>query len=321
MSFDELRKKLLAKKKDRLYARMLADLAELTGQHIKELDDHLVKGLNDIFADLGKSKDADLKITKLLHDLETKYNDLVVKSDRWDNTVVNEKLREVYTTLKQIPMEIKLPDVKFPDEIGVKKPVWWKQFEFNYTDFFNRLRTLLETFMSSTFRVRASAHEIPDNPIYVRLVDDKGRPVKVPFIVEQLTGGSSGGGGGYNYTALRTDAIYHGAQALDVKYAFGNIAAGSTDSSLVSAVAGKRIRVISFRMHAGATATNVTFNSKGSGAGTAISELFACAANGGRAEGFNPVGHCQTNVGEALTITTGAGSTVGVGIVYVEIPQ
>lgn len=99
--------------------------------------------------------------------------------------------------------------------------------------------------------------------------------------------------------------------------AIGNIAASQTDASLVAAVAGKIIRVVVFRLHAGGTATNVTFNTKGAGAGVAISELFACGANGGRADGFSPVGHFETVAGEGLTVTTGAGSTVGIGVKYV----
>lgn len=116
-----------------------------------------------------------------------------------------------------------------------------------------------------------------------------------------------------------TATIYSGATALTPKFAFANVAASQTDSNIVSAVASKKIRVISFRLHTGGTATNVTFNSKPAGAGTAISELFACAANGGRAEAFSPVGHFQSTSGEGLTVTTGSGSTTGIGVVYVEV--
>ena len=68
-----------------------------------------------------------------------------------------------------------------------------------------------------------------------------------------------------------------------------------------------------------ATATNVTFNSKPGGAGTAISELFALVANGGRAESPSPLGHFETTSGEGLAVTTGSGSTTGVGVVYIEV--
>ena len=110
-----------------------------------------------------------------------------------------------------------------------------------------------------------------------------------------------------------------GGLLLTPKFAFANVAASSTDSNIVSAVSTKKIRVLEFRLHAGASATNITFNSKGGGAGTAISELFACTANGGRADGLSPYGHFETNASEGLTVTTGSGSTIGVGVVYMEV--
>lgn len=98
-----------------------------------------------------------------------------------------------------------------------------------------------------------------------------------------------------------------------------NIAASTTDGSVISAVTGKQIAAKGFIVMAGGTATDVTFNTKPSGAGTAISCLFACGANGGVA---GPM--CQpsggfwfiTNRSEGLTVTTGTGSTVGVIVTY-----
>ena len=98
------------------------------------------------------------------------------------------------------------------------------------------------------------------------------------------------------------------------KYAFANIAASSTASSVVAAVAGKKIRVVALAFVCGATATNATFNS----ASSAISCLFANAANGGAILGENPLGWFETVRGEALTLTTGTGATTGVQVVYVE---
>lgn len=122
-----------------------------------------------------------------------------------------------------------------------------------------------------------------------------------------------------NSVAHATDKIMNNITELTPKFAKANITASSTDSNIVTAVGGKIIRVLSFRIHTAGTATNVTFNSKPAGAGTAISELFACGANGGRSEGFNPIGHFQTTSGEGLTVTTGAGSTTGIGVTYVEV--
>jgi len=99
------------------------------------------------------------------------------------------------------------------------------------------------------------------------------------------------------------------------KFAFANIAASQTASSLVAAVTGKKIRVLSVYAVAGGTATNLTFNS----ASSAISALFANAANGGEVLPFSPIGWFETVAAEALTVTTGAGSTTGIGVVYVEV--
>lgn len=119
--------------------------------------------------------------------------------------------------------------------------------------------------------------------------------------------------------ALEGRNILYNGHLCDIKFAKANVAQSQTDSSIVSAVTGKRILVLAFRLHAGATATDVTFNTKPSGSGTAISEKFACAANGGRADGFTPTGHFVTGSGEGLTVTTGAGATTGIGVVYAEI--
>jgi hypothetical protein len=95
------------------------------------------------------------------------------------------------------------------------------------------------------------------------------------------------------------------------KFAFANVAASSTDTSLVSAVAGKKIRVLNATVSCGATASSVTFNSKPAGAGSAISATFnnSVALSDGD-------GYFETNVGEGLSVTTGAGSTTGIQVAY-----
>lgn len=118
---------------------------------------------------------------------------------------------------------------------------------------------------------------------------------------------------------LATDAIQNGITALTPKFVFVNVAASQTDSNVITAVASKKLRVLGYQILAGGTATNVTFNSKPAGAGTAISMLHACPANGGLSSGFSPVGFFETVSGEGLTVTTGTGSTVGVQVQYVEV--
>jgi len=112
-----------------------------------------------------------------------------------------------------------------------------------------------------------------------------------------------------------TDSIMNGITALTTKRAIANIAASATATSLVALVASKKIRVIAVYCITGGTATNITFNS----ASAAISPLLASGINGGVILPLCPVGWFETVSGEALTVTTGAGSTTGVGVLYLEI--
>ncbi len=101
-----------------------------------------------------------------------------------------------------------------------------------------------------------------------------------------------------------------------VKRTFANVAASQTDSNLVTAVAGTAIKVLAVVAKAGGTATNITFNSKPSGAGTAISCLFANGINGDTILPYNEEGWFETTIGQGLTCTTGAGSATGVQVIY-----
>jgi hypothetical protein len=101
-----------------------------------------------------------------------------------------------------------------------------------------------------------------------------------------------------------------------VANALVNVAASQTDSVIVAAQAGKRVRVYQVASVGGGTATNVTFNTKGSGAGTALSPIFAFGVNGGAVLSYSPSGWFDTNRGEGLTVTTGAGSSQGIIVGY-----
>jgi hypothetical protein len=113
--------------------------------------------------------------------------------------------------------------------------------------------------------------------------------------------------------------------AVDRTAQFANgtaIAAGQTDAVIQAAIPGRKIRVLSVFVFPTTTPpANVTFNSKGSGAGTAISPVLPLVASVplsvvGPAE----VGVFQTNAGEALTVTNPAGTTLAVFMVaYVVI--
>ncbi len=98
--------------------------------------------------------------------------------------------------------------------------------------------------------------------------------------------------------------------------AFEAIAAASTDGAVIAAVTDKKIRVHAVALQCGGTATTAVFNSKPSGAGTAISMQFQNGANGGAVLPESSTGWFETNSGEGLSLTTGAGSTTGVQIIY-----
>ena len=115
---------------------------------------------------------------------------------------------------------------------------------------------------------------------------------------------------------------------LVARTSFANVAASQTDSNIISAKESTIFRIIGGFVVVAGTATNVTFNSKGTGAGTAITSIIPCGINGGLLmpspaqipSGESPCGYFDTNKGEGLTVTTGAGaSIVGITLRYVEI--
>jgi hypothetical protein len=114
---------------------------------------------------------------------------------------------------------------------------------------------------------------------------------------------------------LQTDALLNNLTALTPKFFSATVAASSTDASLVAAVAGKKLRIISLAVQCGATATDATFESST----TTRKHKVPAGANGGQVLPFNPVGWFETAVGESLTVTTGAGSSTEITGVYVEV--
>ena len=104
-----------------------------------------------------------------------------------------------------------------------------------------------------------------------------------------------------------------------VKKAFVNVAASQTDSVVVAAVAATILRTVKVTLLAGGTATDITFNSKGSGVGVAISPLWANDTRSGFGLEKLVDGYWDTVAGEALTCTTGAGSSTGILVHYAEL--
>lgn len=91
----------------------------------------------------------------------------------------------------------------------------------------------------------------------------------------------------------------------------------ATDGPIVTAVAGKRIRVLSYTVGR-TTGAGITFvfNSKGAGAGTAISHTLSLQGSANVSESDNN-GLFQTAIGEGLTGTNGSIITAQVRVTYI----
>lgn len=95
------------------------------------------------------------------------------------------------------------------------------------------------------------------------------------------------------------------------------VGAAQTDSALVAAPpADRRIRVLGLILTPGGTATTAVLTSKPGGAGTAISQVFNMAANSPVVVPVHVLGYWSAALGEGLSVTTGAGSAVGVTVLY-----
>lgn len=104
------------------------------------------------------------------------------------------------------------------------------------------------------------------------------------------------------------------------KYKQTLIASSQTDSTVITAVAGKRIRVLGMFVNCGATATQITFNS--GSAGNQVTPTISNGANGGFVLPISPTddaGWFQTEIGAALVATTGAGDNTAILTVYCEV--
>lgn len=115
--------------------------------------------------------------------------------------------------------------------------------------------------------------------------------------------------------ALQTDVLMNALATVTPKFFSETVTAADTDEELVALVSGKKIRVLALAVQCGSTATDVTFESST----TTRKHKVPAGANGGQILPFNPVGWFETAASESLTCTTGAGSSVEISGVYVEI--
>ena len=123
-------------------------------------------------------------------------------------------------------------------------------------------------------------------------------------------------GGAYKRAGVLVPRTSAGGAWTDELFAFVNATGATTDFAVVAAVAGSRIRVLSYSLSAVvAGVSSGTFTSKPGGAGTAISPLISLPLNGFVSES-SPVGLFQTVSGQGLSITTGL-NIVGVRVTYI----
>ena len=115
--------------------------------------------------------------------------------------------------------------------------------------------------------------------------------------------------------SLDTASIMDGTTSLTPKYAAVN-ATTNGDNTLLSAVAGKKLRVLSYTLVADA-AVGCAFED-GAG-GTELAGQMAFAANGGVSVPFSPVGHFETTANTLLNLETDAAANVRGHIAYVEV--
>lgn len=93
-------------------------------------------------------------------------------------------------------------------------------------------------------------------------------------------------------------------------------ASTSGNNTLVAAVSGKKIRVLSYIIVLGA-ATTIRFES--SADGTALTGQMEIAANSGIGASFNPLGHFETVAGELLNLELSGANNADGHLSYIEV--
>jgi hypothetical protein len=105
-------------------------------------------------------------------------------------------------------------------------------------------------------------------------------------------------------------------ETVPVKYAVVD-AASSGDNTVVSAVTGKKIRVLSG--HLTMTGTAVTIRWESAASGTALTGQMTPLQGTSISFGYNPHGHFQTIAGELLNLELGGAQSVDGWITYAEV--
>lgn len=117
--------------------------------------------------------------------------------------------------------------------------------------------------------------------------------------------------------ALQTDVMMSDTTAITPKFAVIS-AASAGDNTIVAAVAGKKIRVLSYTLVNNHTAVQ-TCRWESGAAGTAVSGHMIFGANGGATPAFNPCGLFETGVNTLLNLELAGATAVGGHLTYIEV--
>jgi hypothetical protein len=153
-------------------------------------------------------------------------------------------------------------------------------------------------------------------PVFVRLSDGSSAIATLAVSLASLPALAAGTSLiGLVSASAETSTIYNGSTALTPKFA--KIAASSSgDNTLVSAVVGKKLRVLAYNFMANGT-VNAKFQS--GAAGTDLTGLKYCVVNTGICAPFNPAGWFETASNTLLNLNLSGAIAVGGELVYVEV--
>lgn len=106
-------------------------------------------------------------------------------------------------------------------------------------------------------------------------------------------------------------------EVCEIKQFKVNVVAAAVDTALVTAVSGKKIRLLYLNIFAATAITTADLNTKPAGAGTSVFSAWVRYQEPNTWE-FSPEGIIETNTGEGLACTAGAGSNIIVMGRYIE---
>ena len=313
----------------------ITNLDQVTTSFHNEMKNNTAKLLLAL-KDLKLSSEEQSKITNDLHNesiksLQDDFKTIHIKSPRDRVTVSNlheiaypsdvsiNNFQEVTAALKNLEEVIKNSlNINIPaPQVTVTSPdvkVEVPPQSINFPDF--ETEAIVSSLQLGLKKLRTNN---TSNPLFVRLTDSDVILNKLDDVRNGQMTALSGFPNQMYIKGTDGSIINPASDPGNVTKAVANIASSTTDGAIVSAIANRTIRVVQVACVCGSTATNITFNSKPAGAGTAISPLFANGANGGEILPYNPKGWFDTNQGEGLTATTSSGSTTGILIGYLTI--